>query len=66
MTEETKEFCATGKRFSVKRRFIGFNVLRQGLDWAVVDVRGAEICECDDENCAEVIADALSAVALLK
>ena len=63
MTEETKDYCRLGKPFKVVRRQIGFDVRRQGLDWAVVDCVGFEVAQVDDEDIATAAAEAMNAAA---
>lgn len=57
MREDTKDFCETGAPFrAVHREFSGALA-----PWAVRDVTGFAVADCEDEDAALAIAEALNA-----
>lgn len=56
MTEYTKEFCANGWPFRAVHRDCP-----QLTEWCVRDVTGFAVANCEDEDAARAIADALNA-----
>lgn len=53
MTAETLEFCQEGAPFAVRMHPVNNN-------WTVRDNRGGDVANCEDEDAAEAIADALN------
>lgn len=59
MTDETREFCQASGPFKAVHRATSVSL----AEWVVRDVVGYAVAECDEEDAARAIADALNAVA---